>query len=461
MPTRPGSTASSFVTALAILSLAAVVPVAAQPTPPDSTIQRWITERVTNGYATGIVVGRRDGARDRIVAAGGAQRDGRPLGGESIFEIGSITKVFTNILLADMVLKGEVSLDDPVQKFLPAGVTMPSRNGKAITLLDLATASSGLPSLGSNMKPADMRNPYADYSVQQMYDFLSSHTLRRDPGERYEYSNIGMGLLGHVLGLRAGKSYEALLRERVLEPLGMRETFIEVPAAVAGRFAVPHDADLEEASPWELPTLAGAGALRSTTRDMLMFADAVTHRDRGPLARAIAFSIEPRRPTSIPNMRIALGWHVREAGGRTIVWHNGGTGGFRTFFGFDPATGAHAMVWSNTSNSVDDLGLHLIDATLPRLSTPPRAEVSVPVETLRSYAGSYALAPGFVIAVTEERGRLFAQPTGQSRFRLWPESPTSFALRAVAARVQFAADSSGTMVLTLDQGGRLQKARRQ
>jgi CubicO group peptidase (beta-lactamase class C family) len=458
---RPRFAVPSLAAAVAVLALAAGRPAAAQATPPDSTVQRWITERVANGYATGIVVGRRDGGRDRIVAAGGAQRDGRPVGGESIFEIGSITKVFTNILLADMVLKGEVSLDDPVQKYLPAGVTMPSRNGKAITLLDLATASSGLPSLGNNMTPKDGRNPYADYSVQQMYDFLSSHTLRRDPGERYEYSNIGMGLLGHVLGLRAGKSYEALLRERVLEPLGMRETFIEVPAAVAGRFAVPHDADLEEASPWDLPTLAGAGALRSTTRDMLKFADAVTHRDRGPLAKAIAFSIEPRRPTTIPNMRIALGWHVREVGGRTIVWHNGGTGGFRTFFGFDAATGAHAMVWSNTSNSVDDLGLHLIDSTVPRMPTPARAEVSVPAETLRGYVGSYALAPGFVIAVTEERGRLFAQPTGQPRFRLWPESPSSFYLRAVPAKVQFAADSSGTMVLTLDQGGRQQKARRQ
>lgn len=449
---------------VAAVSVALVLSVgstgAAQSSPPDSAVQRWITERVANGYATGIVVGRRDGARDRVVAAGGAQRDGRPIGAESIFEIGSITKVFTNILLADMVLKGEVALEDPVQKFLPAGVTMPSRNGKAITLLDLATASSGLPSIGNNMTPKDARNPYADYTVQQLYDFLSAHTLRRDPGERYEYSNIGMGLLGHVLGLRAGKPYDVLLRERVLEPLEMRETFIVVPNDKVARFAVPHDADLEEASPWDIPTLAGAGALRSTTRDMLRFADAVTHRDRGPLGRAIAFSIEPRRPTTIPNMRIALGWHVREANGRTIVWHNGGTGGFRTFFGFDPASGTHSMVWSNTSNSVDDLGLHLIDSTVPLQRTPPQPDVEVPLETLRGYVGSYPLAPVFVIAVTEERGKLYAQPTGQPRFRLWPESPTSFYLKVVPAKVRFAPDSTGVMTLTLDQGGQQQRARK-
>jgi CubicO group peptidase (beta-lactamase class C family) len=447
-------------TACLALWVAALSPLAAQSAP-DSAVQQWITERVANGYATGIVVGRRDGRRDRIVAAGGTQRDGRPLGGETLFEIGSITKVFTNVVLADMVLKGEVALDDPVQRYLPAGVTMPSRNGKAITLLDLATASSGLPSLGSNMAPKDMRNPYADYSVQQMYDFLSSHTLRRDPGERYEYSNIGMGLLGHVLGLRAGKSWEALLRERVLEPLGMRETFVTVPPTMMGRVAVPHDADFEEASLWDLPTLAGAGALRSTTRDMLKFADAVTHRDRGPLGKAITFSIEPRRPTTSPNMRIALGWHVREGNGRTIVWHNGGTGGFRTFFGFDPVTGAHAMAWSNTASSVDDLGLHLIDSTVPRMRTPRQADVVVAAETLRGYVGAYPLGPGFVIAVSEERGKLYAQATGQPRFRLWAESPTAFYLRVVPAKVRFAADSAGVMTLTLEQGGREQKGRRQ
>lgn len=450
----------SVAAACATLLLAAASTGAAQSSPPDSAVQRWITERVANGYATGIVVGRRDGGRDRVVAAGGAQRDGRPVGAESFFEIGSITKVFTNILLADMVLKGEVALEDPVQKFLPAGVTMPSRNGKAITLLDLATASSGLPSLGNNMTPKDVRNPYADYTVQQLYDFLSAHTLRRDPGERYEYSNVGMGLLGHVLGLRAGKPYEVLLRERVLEPLGMRETFIAMPNDKVARFAVPHDADLEEAFPWDLPTLAGAGALRSTTRDMLKFADAVTHRDRGPLGKAIAFSIEPRRPTTIPNMRIALGWHVREANGRTVVWHNGGTGGFRTFFGFDPATGVHSMVWSNTSNSVDDLGLHLIDSTVPLQRTPPQPNVEVPVETLRSYVGSYPLAPILVVAVTEERGKLYAQPTGQPRFRLWPESATNFYLKVVPAKVRFAPDSTGVMTLTLEQGGQQQRARR-
>jgi serine-type D-Ala-D-Ala carboxypeptidase/endopeptidase len=431
-----------------------------QPSPRDSSIQRWLTDRVTGGYATGIVVGFGDGRGARVLAAGGTQRDGRALGAETIFEIGSITKVFTNILLADMVLKGEVSLDDPVQRFLPASVRVPSRAGKAITLLDLATASSGLPPLPSNFAPKDPGNPYADYSVAQLYEFLSAHTLKRAPGERYEYSNLGMGLLGHALALRAGKPYETLLRERIFEPLGMRETFITLPANRASRFAVPHDEDLEEVQAWDLPTLAGAGAVRSTTRDMLRFADAVTHRDKGPLGKAIAFSIEPRRPAGSSTMRIALGWHVLERNGRQIVWHNGGTAGFRTYFGFDPASGAYGVAWSNSSVSVDELGMHLVNATMPLPKAAPKAFVAVPTATLQRYVGAYPLSEAFVITITEHDGKLYLQATEQPRFRLWAESPTDFGLRAVPAKVRFAPDSSGAMTLTLDQGGQKQRATR-
>ncbi len=430
----------------------------AQGAPTDSAIRRWITDRVNNGHATGIVVGRRVDGRDRVVAFGGAERSGAPLGSETYFEIGSITKVFTNILLADMVLKGEVALEDPVAKYLPATVKMPSRGGKEITLLDLATASSGLPRLPSNLAPKDVRNPYADYTVQQLYDFLSSHSLRRDPGSLYEYSNLGMGLLGHVLALRAGKPYEALLTERVLAPLGMKHSVITLPAAEMAHVAVPHNGDLDEDYLWDLPTFAGAGALRSTTRDMLRFAEAVTRPSTSAIGKAIAFSIEPRRPTTNPSMRIALGWHVREQNGQRIVWHNGGTGGFRTFFGFDPATGANVMVWSNTSNGVDDIGLHLLDSTVALLPTPPQPDVQLSAETLQSYVGEYPLAPTAVITVREIGGKLYAQLTGQSQFRLWAESANSFYLKVVAAKVTFERDTAGAMALTLDQGGQKQRA---
>ena len=116
--------------------------------------------------------------------------------GDTVFEIGSITKVFTSLILADMVERGEVKLDDPVSKFLPASVTVPSRNGRQITLLDISMQISGLPRMPNNMKPADPENPYADYDPAKLYEFLSGYTLQRDIGEKYEYSNLAVGLLG-------------------------------------------------------------------------------------------------------------------------------------------------------------------------------------------------------------------------------------------------------------------------
>ena len=165
----------------------------------DSALRAIVEERVATKRTMGIVVAVMEkGKPPRIQTAGISGIAGLPLDGNTVFEIGSITKAFTGALLADMVARGEVKLEDPVAKYLPTTVKVPSRNGKQITLLDLATQSSGLPRLPNNMRPADFTNPYADYSVQQLYDFLSSYTLTRDPGEQYEYSNLGVGLLGLV-----------------------------------------------------------------------------------------------------------------------------------------------------------------------------------------------------------------------------------------------------------------------
>ena len=133
-----------------------------------------------------------------------------------------MTKVFTSLLLMDMTRHGEIALTDPVSKYLPASVKVPERNNRKITLADLSTQSSGLPRMPTNFAPKDQMNPYADYSVQQMYDFLSGYQLTRDIGSQYEYSNLGVGLLGHVLSLRAGTSYEALVRSRICDPLVCR-----------------------------------------------------------------------------------------------------------------------------------------------------------------------------------------------------------------------------------------------
>ncbi|MGC1520781.1 MAG: serine hydrolase, partial [Steroidobacteraceae bacterium] len=164
------------------------------------------------------MVGVIDAKGRRIVAYGSLEKaDKRPLDGDTVFEIGSITKVFTSLLLADMVQRGEVKLDDPIAKYLPASAKVPERNGHSITLVDLATHTSALPRMPANFRPKDPANPYADYTDEQLYAFLSSYELIRDVGAKYEYSNLGFGLLGQGLAHRAGTDYETLVETRICD----------------------------------------------------------------------------------------------------------------------------------------------------------------------------------------------------------------------------------------------------
>ena len=258
--------------------------------PPDSEIRKILRDRIDADHqSVGIVVGVIEPTGNRIVAYGNLEKgDKRTLNGDTVFEIGSVTKVFTSLLLADMAQRGEVALTDPVAKYLPPGVKMPERGGRSITLEDLSTHTSGLPRLPTNFTPKDPANPYADYSVDQLYQFLSSYTLTRDIGAQYEYSNLGGGLLGHVLARRAGMDYEALVRTRILDPLKMSSTRITLSPELKQRMAVGHNAALEAVPNWDVPTLPGAGALRSSTNDMLTFLAAELGYTKTSLAPAMA-----------------------------------------------------------------------------------------------------------------------------------------------------------------------------
>jgi D-alanyl-D-alanine-carboxypeptidase/D-alanyl-D-alanine-endopeptidase len=297
--------------------------------PSDTAIQKILSDRIdVQRQGIGIVVGIIDPSGRKIVAHGTVDSSSkRPVDGDTLFEIGSATKVFTSLLLADAVARGEVAITDPIAKYLPAEVKVPERSGRKITLQDLATHTSGLPRLPSNFAPKDPTNPYADYTVAQLHEFLSGYELPRDPGSRYEYSNLGAGLLGHILARRAGPTYEALVQKRITGPLGMKSTFITIPEKEKTRLAAGHDPELKPAANWDLPTLAGAGGLRSTANDLLTFLAASLGFTKTPLAAAMAHTIADRRPAGTAG-EAALGWHIaKTADGNDIVWHNGGTGG--------------------------------------------------------------------------------------------------------------------------------------
>jgi len=211
------------------------------PIPPDTEIGKILKDYLgAENLGIGIVVGVIDAKGRRTIAYGSpAMNDQRPLNGDTVFEIGSITKVFTSLALMDMVQKDEASVTDPVSKYLPAAVKTPERNGKKITLQDLATQRSGLPE--GEPSNADRSNLYAGYSKEQLYEFLSGYQLTRDIGSLFEYSNIGVSLLGHALSLRDGKDYEAMIRARILDPLGMNDTGITLSPAMKARLAPGHD----------------------------------------------------------------------------------------------------------------------------------------------------------------------------------------------------------------------------
>lgn len=390
---------------------------AAQHFPSDVDLTGLIRSRVEEGRAVGIVLGvmEADGTA-RIVWYGDAGPNARPLGARSVFEIGSITKVFTGILLADMVARGEVSLSDPMAKYLPSGVTMPSRGGRQITLLDLATHHSGLPRLPGNMSLANAANPFADYTVENLYSFLSSYELRRDIGSQYEYSNLAVGLLGVVLARVGEMSYEDLVRERILDPLGMNMTGITLEGEMLDWMVEGHNQQGQVVPLWDLPALAGAGALRSNAEDMLTFLAANMGPPETQLERSMRDSHEVRASVS-SQMDIGLTWHVLHVGDERIVWHNGGTGGFRSFVGFDPEKGVGAVVLTNSGHGADDIGMHLINPDVPLEPAPEprqeRVEIDVAEEVLETYVGAYELSPAFSIVVTREGGPCSGKQPGR------------------------------------------------
>lgn len=332
--------------------------------PSDAEIRKILIDRIeTQRQSVGIVVGIIDAGDSRIVSYGQLDEgDPRPLNGDTVFEIGSITKVFTSLLLSDMTLRGDLALDDPVGKYLPSAVAMPERGGQQITLIDLATHRSGLPRLPDNFFPKDPANPYADYTVEQLYEFLNTYRLTRDIGARHQYSNLGGGLLGHVLAGRAGLDFETLVRQRITEPLGMKDTAIALSPDMSARLAVGHDARMNPVKNWEIPTLAGAVALRSTANDLLRFLAAELGLVGTKLKSAMAAQLSVRRPGAAASTEIALGWYVSEIQSHTVIRHNGITGGYRSFMAFDPQARVGVVVLSNayTRTGPDDIGRHVL-----------------------------------------------------------------------------------------------------
>jgi CubicO group peptidase (beta-lactamase class C family) len=376
------------------------------------------------------------------------------------FELGSISKAFTGVLLAEMAERGEVSLDDSVQQHLPAGATMPRFEGIEVTLRDLVTHMSGLPGLPPGFRPASLLNPYANVDERLVVGALEGFVLTTPPGERHAYSNWAFMLLSDLLGRRAGKPYDALLAERVLAPLGMNDT-----AVADNRGLLPgHTSAGKSTPPWDIPgRYGGVGAVRSTPEDMTRLARAllgdVPAATPASLRRALQASVQAQRDV---NERLAMGtgWHlIKRPAGPPWVMHNGMTGGFSSALVVDAGGRRAVLVLADAYGGFDDIAYRLLVPAAP-LRAPARP-VALDRDAAQAVAGRYRLRDGFDIELALDGEALWGQATGQGRFALKQDSRGDYYTEAAELLLRVARDASGKGTeLTVLQGGTALRARR-
>jgi CubicO group peptidase (beta-lactamase class C family) len=321
----------------------------------DSVARSYIQKSNTVGLSIGI---RKDG-QTYTYGYGVTQKGNKEIPeGNTIFEIGSITKTFTATLLAYFIKEGKISLTDPILKYLPDSLSANPELQK-ITIVNLSNHTSGLPPIPGNFEyKMNPLNPYVHYDDQLLFAGLKTCKLITTPGTVYAYSNLGVGLLGVILERISGKTYDQLIKQLITTPLKMNSTAQRLTAQQNKHFVKVYDADGDETKPWDFNSLAGCGSIRSTVNDLLLYARANIESESAPLnnpfslTHQVTFSKEPV---------VALGWHLMQIKGANYYWHNGGTGGSRSFLIFNSEKKIAVVVLSNSNTGVDDIALSILN----------------------------------------------------------------------------------------------------
>jgi D-alanyl-D-alanine-carboxypeptidase/D-alanyl-D-alanine-endopeptidase len=415
--------------------------------PSDADIPTMLKERIDRDeMGIGIVVGLVDTNGSRVFSYGKMKvGENRQVDGDTLFELASITKVFTALVFQDMADHQELQLNDPVKQFLPSTVKMPSYKGREITLVDLATHTSGLPSIGFGVWHILMHlhDPYAGFGEKELYKFLSHYKLTNEIGTKVEYSNLGMELLGQALSLRAGTNYEALLLSRICKPLQMNSTCVNLTTELRPRFATGHSYWGKPVADWSCP-LPGDGGLRSSANDMLKFLSAEIGLTTSSLSEAMAKTQVPRHLMK-GNASVGLGWvvMVRKDTNANTVWHNGASSGYTSCIAFNKKSHRGVVVLCNSDDDVDDLCQILMG------SRKYRKVAKVDFSVYDQYVGKYKMMAKETgskkLVVTSKEHRLFVQIRGQDTDEFLPESATRFFNNSYDEELLFEKDKGGAV----------------
>lgn len=443
---------SCFIISLSLTS--SVTSSASQFNQQASQVEALLKHKIyVEKQGVGVAVVLFDGDKRQNIHLGFANKQRElPVSNNTLFEIGSITKTFTTTALASMVVEGKVNLEDSVQAYLPENTTLPIKGDKPITLLSLANHSSGLPRLPTNMLMADPLNPYADYTVDHMYQFLATYELPRMVEAQREYSNLGMGLLGHAMANIDNIDYQKVLEKRVLLPLDMTNTTVTPSKKQQQQLSLGYDIQAKPTKHWQLPTLAGAGALYSTSDDMAKYL--LANINGSPLKQAIELAQTATANFGRPQTSIGLGWIIQHINEQSLVIHNGATGGYRSFIGFDKKTGKGIVILANSVADYEDIAFGYLTGDLDKIEM--KQPVNLSTEQLDKLTGAFQLFPNFVLTVTRENQQLYVQATGQQKLPLTALSETQFEISAVKAKVVFEMNQQGEAIkATLYQGGQV------
>jgi serine-type D-Ala-D-Ala carboxypeptidase/endopeptidase len=458
---------------LTLLSFAVNCCIGVQIASPQNLSDQWVEKMaaplVANRVVDGLSVGYIEGDHYGSVHLGNSSQAGKKASNLTLYEIGSVSKVFTALMLADAVVRGEIDLNAAADLANPAGIRFPSRDGASIKWIDLSTHRAGLPRLPDNLLLTNSKNPYFDYDSKKAAAFLNKYELPRKPGDSQEYSNFGVSVLGYLVAQKAGKSYQQLLRERIAEPLQMTDCTVSLSGDQTKRLATPHDKFGSATPPWTFADLPGAGGVHATMRDMMRFAKVQLTPPTGTLGDAIELAWKQQRDADASGPAMGLGWMIA-ADGQTR-WHNGQTGGSHAALFINRELKCAVIVVCNTAvmNEVDQLAMQLVMKAAGQEAKPEPSEttdkepgdLAIDEELRSRLAGRYQLAPNFIFDIRDRDGRMMVGITDQPTQEVFPDSPTRWSYHGVDATLEFKLTKTGpAKSLILHQNGKKQTARR-